>query len=697
MTLRLSAGFFSTRAQAALCANDTGDAAPAAPPGVLRCGCAGCTLSLPLSGEAVALPFTAEQEASKTAATAGTGLALTVSMLTGASGGTVGAALARLSILSRMCPSGGAIELDATLSPTRLRLGSHADTREVNGALAAAAGAQALLVLVSCAAAAAVARHLSRLRKAKRDFSRRGTTETETAEKAAAEDDAPLPTTLRTTVLTIPTRWSSGDAVYLAARARFGWILVPSLFLYPAAAMCCAAALLYSPAPYKLLAGADAAVFLLGTAAYAFVVARRTPQHAAFEPGEGGGGGVASRVFWGQGGWETREGHGHAAWMELNHLLFDGYTKRARCFLTFELLFLVVVGAVGGWNPQSQTGCEVKSYAMLGLVASFFLTLVVLRPYIAPYENVFEIAVSGAETAMLVLILLAEREDSPADSQLAEVAASIAVVVTYVIFAKVAIDVVVFGIDEHGAYAEAQEGVPEEERVPFVRHVLCFGNSMHDGRLHGHSSYIATRRVEEVEVAGDDDSAPSCCEEVVAGGAPPDPLSSHSDGGASVVFLAGEYTSAAGGDESDGDAADTAALLPPPPPPPAAGKRSAQQHVASFDRLQRPRAGSATAAGASGFPSGGGGGGGGNPLAGSMRRWSFRSTEAASQDAGVSPPKRQRAATLTAGTGDGGSGWPQRDAPSRLRISNGGMRMAARDGVSGGRISGQDDAFRGAF
>ena len=384
-------------------------------------------------------------------------------------------ALARLSIISRLCPIEGVIEVDRVINPLGLELGERERVRQVNGALVGSIAIQTFLLLVSVCIAVYMYRRLGFKRIRQRQV------DTCVPEREGGEGVRLMSRGLTTVEVT-----------YLMARSRFGWILIPACFLYSGAAFTAVAALLYSTPFFQFVAVCDLSVFLFGLLAYATYVAYHACDHGEVEDiPDSAGRNCLLKIVWGTSEWVTFSERGHGAWVELNHLMYDGYRHFTRYWLPYELLISFGIGALGAWSPSADH-CATQSTLMIALLSVFFLSLVVLRPYIALYENVMETAIAGLDVAIGVLAMVAGESDSPDASEhwAAQVAGHLGMAVVWMVSVKGLIDLSVFAFDEYALWKEIQQQKPPQKRKNFIVHLLCCGNNIPDESM---DDYVRTK------------------------------------------------------------------------------------------------------------------------------------------------------------------------------------------------------------
>ena len=418
------------------------------------------------------------------------------------------AGVAKLSIITRMCPESGTVKLDMTVNPLGLEMGDRTRMREVNGALVGSIVIQAALLLCSVGIMTYMARRLDFFRVEERRFERCLVTEGDDEESHSTADDASDASRGGVEVKQrLPSMWvrvmhqgaTKDDLVYLCARARFGWIFIPATFLYPGATFSSMSALMYSTPLFQVIAVCDLLVFMFGMGAYATRVARHTKFHTEVEPiPEDPSRGFLSKFFWGYAEWVPKVGHGNGAWVELNHLLYDGYKRSMRYWLSYELFITFLIAAVGAWNPPSVALCEIKAWSLLAVLGIFFLSLLILRPYLGGYENVFETAIAGVDVAIAALVAIATKQDRPEDHWSTKVGAYLVMAVLWLIVTKALMDMTVFILDERAVWKIVQERLPPSERRGFLLHLMCCGDNIPDDPLEDY--VVHKERVEQEEL-----------------------------------------------------------------------------------------------------------------------------------------------------------------------------------------------------
>eukprot|EP01063_Lacrimia_lanifica_P007307 TRINITY_DN14646_c0_g3_i1.p1 TRINITY_DN14646_c0_g3~~TRINITY_DN14646_c0_g3_i1.p1 ORF type:complete len:760 (+),score=181.65 TRINITY_DN14646_c0_g3_i1:696-2975(+) len=457
------------------------------------CSATSCTWETSLSPSQIVLPTKDEIEDVKVPAQSAAIVATSTAAVLGGSVSTSSLGnMARLSVLTKLCPETDDIELDQTLNPLGLSFGSNSRTAQVNGAVVGSIIVQVGLLMVSLVAAAVIRRQL---------FGKRRELVSGAFGLASLVDNAAeSPTVANTTskkkkkrkTKVVRFNLSKQDVVYIMARARFGWILLPTTFMYGGTALACVCALLYSETKFKILAAVDSLVFLVGLPAYAFYVAKTAPKHGSVEEVEGN----ATRplhykFFWGTREWAPKEQKGTPAWIELNRLFYDGYHMKARFFMVGETLVALALGGIAAWSPQTDGSCYTKAWLTTGVLIAWFLTMVVLRPYLGPYENLIEASIVGLEVAMMGFTIPAMAQDDPNNYWTMEWAGNLGLCVVWLITAKAFIDMTIFVIDEYGVWKEMKQAAVESDGAlpmprPFICHLLFCGNNIHGQRLDDH-------------------------------------------------------------------------------------------------------------------------------------------------------------------------------------------------------------------
>ena len=447
----------------------------------MTCQCSVCSVEVKVVPQKEPkLPKTDVEEAANTAASMSVVYGSSLAPIMSA--GTAGA-LAKLAIISRLCPSEGAIEVDRTINPLGLELGDKEHVRQVNGALVGSIAIQAFLLSVSLC----IAVHMYRRLGMKRRTQRRTDT-------CVPEEDGGQGVRLVSRGLT------AADVTYLMARSRFGWILIPASFLYAGAAFSAVSALLYSTPFFQFVAVCDLLIFLFGLFAYAAYVAHHVDDHAEVEAfPDDSDRSCLTKIIWGTSEWVTHSARGDGAWVELNHLMYDGYKHVARYWLAYELFVSFGIGALGAWSPSADH-CATKSTLMIILLSLFFLSIVAVRPYLALYENVLEIFIAGVDVAIALFGMIAAESDTDiADHWAAKTAGHLAMAIVWMVTLKALIDVTVFILDERAMWRAIQEQQPPHKKKSFCAHMLCCGNTIPEESM---DDYVRTKLGSEDEADG---------------------------------------------------------------------------------------------------------------------------------------------------------------------------------------------------
>ena len=391
----------------------------------------------------------------------------------GAMSPTTGGSLARLSVLTQLCPTDGPTKLDRTLNPLGLEVGDDPDLRQVNGAIVGSIAIQGTLLLICLMAIGVMWCRLRKNRTAGR------------AVATVAHDVDDATALSKPSLVVINSKVTKRDATFLFARARFGWILLPATFLYGGASLSCASAIMYSTPFYKFLGICDLLVFLIGIPTYAFWVAKRCVNHANVlaveEPG-----GFFRRFFWGTQEWVGGGTRHSTAWCELNHLFFDGYKRHTRYFMVCELAATFALGAVGAWSPKTNDLCWMKAALIESVLCIFALLLLVLRPYLTLFENILETLIVLSEVVMMGFIIHAMGTDVPTEDDSSIYAGYVAVCVVYLITGKALSDLLIFFIDEWNVW-RGGEGATKGP-CGYIQHMLCCG-----GMRESYDDYVSIR------------------------------------------------------------------------------------------------------------------------------------------------------------------------------------------------------------
>ena len=246
------------------------------------------------------------------------------------------------------------------------------------------------------------------------------------------------------------------DTKYVLLKARFGWLVMPLLFLYGGAGVGAMTALLYSTWLYKVLGAFLFIVFVVGFPYYVWKAVKGSKENAVYIGIEDAHTqGLKKDVLWGKEEWVAApEKHGAHTWCMLHHLTYDGYRQKWRYFLLFELLVIFLLSGLTAWQPTNRSSCWTRALGMTIILGIFTLVLLIGRPYIAPYENVGEVLIALTETVMMVLTLIAMGSDNPADHWAAPVASKLGLVAMWLILCKFFADAGVFIKDEYDVWVD---------------------------------------------------------------------------------------------------------------------------------------------------------------------------------------------------------------------------------------------------
>ena len=325
-----------------------------------------------------------------------------------------GAKMSVLAMVTRamLCPGTGPDKLDRTLNPLGLKLGG-GEFREYNGAVVGALIFNATLFLVCAVAAAFLFGKIKR----------------------------------RTTEDLHQDTCGKINKANLLVRARFGWLLIPYVFLYGGSGVGAITAIISSELIFKLLGAVLFVSFVAGVPLYVFKTVRDLRDKGKYVDFEGEQS-LMKRVFWGKSEW-VENSPADEQWFQLHHLAFDGYIQKWRFFLFIELIFVLILSSLTALQPATKAACSIRAIVMTILLALFTLLLLATRPYVAPYENVGEITIYALETAMMVVTVVAMADDNPTVHWGSDAASVLAQVVMYFILLKFVVDSSVFVLDEY--------------------------------------------------------------------------------------------------------------------------------------------------------------------------------------------------------------------------------------------------------
>ena len=426
----------------------------------MHCSCAGCAAMTGLEAQQASLPFTPFQEKAISVVQATVVAMAGASSVMPISSPMSAGSMVKLSAVTRVCPQKKSISMDITLNPFGLEFGDDERLREVNGALVAGIAMQGVLLLICFAVAFRLNKQLLSRREAARGFD---------AVVGLESNKASV----------VHTGLNKDAATYLLARSRFGWMVVPLVYLMAGTAMASTSALLYSSILFKLIAICDVLLFVTSILVISYYFAKNSVKHSHYRKIE------QSRrlltrylcfIFWGWDEWVavSRES---GPWFELAHHWFDSYKMEHRFYLVFELLSCLALGVISGWAPGTYVECWIKAGVSQAVLLACLVSLIWWRPYLSLFDNASMIAITAAQMGSLAFMMIAmeHQEDMPA--HWASIwAAKLATITVELVLAKMLVDVVVFVIDEYNAWQELSEG--EHRGVcRFIRHILCCGNS----------------------------------------------------------------------------------------------------------------------------------------------------------------------------------------------------------------------------
>eukprot|EP01063_Lacrimia_lanifica_P033093 TRINITY_DN5809_c0_g2_i2.p1 TRINITY_DN5809_c0_g2~~TRINITY_DN5809_c0_g2_i2.p1 ORF type:complete len:888 (+),score=140.20 TRINITY_DN5809_c0_g2_i2:57-2720(+) len=349
-------------------------------------------------------------------------------------GGGGNAAILAMTSSAMLCPRplgpGGVIEVDTTLNPFSLAYGT-GPYQEYNGAVAGAAFVVSAGVALCSAFAVVVWWHVTRA-----------------AVKEELAGGAPSAAS------------RAIDRRFVLMTARFSWLFVPFSFLYGGAALGVVTTFLYSEVSYKVVGVAVFAAFVVPLPAASFYIALKAPMWCICEPAAASPGfALLKKVMWGESEWVARrDAHGARAWHGLYHLCFDGLRPKWRCWYSGQLLVMLVLAALSAWQPMTHGGCVGRTAAMAVLLSCASVCLLFHRPFIAPYENVFEAAILVFESLMMWCIFAALLAADPSGHWGIDAAEDIGLVALYAIMTKFVLDMAVFALDEYDTFVAARGG-----------------------------------------------------------------------------------------------------------------------------------------------------------------------------------------------------------------------------------------------
>eukprot|EP01063_Lacrimia_lanifica_P005265 TRINITY_DN13022_c0_g2_i1.p1 TRINITY_DN13022_c0_g2~~TRINITY_DN13022_c0_g2_i1.p1 ORF type:complete len:1238 (+),score=289.68 TRINITY_DN13022_c0_g2_i1:439-3714(+) len=475
--------------------------------GAFQCNCprpfssasALCEVEVEMETGPRRLPNQGEIEMTQALTTTVVSAAAVISAVTGGLGLSPGSmqGLARLSMISKLCPSSGKMEMDASLNPLGLTAG-HAANDEVNGTLVGALILCASILGMFCVAAVFFAARVVRFQ----DTYQKGLMGKHTAfgspvpTVVSMERSFGSPSTLAShmgsprpdfaAMQATPSRdyWfarvSRGERNYVLSRARFGWFLIPLALLYGGATLAGFHAVIYSEPTFKAVG-----LFVLITIGVmaplvcwsAAKEASQLSEVVDIEEEEGHPRPLFYKVIWGTKEWAPKKENLYtASWIELHRIIYDGYQERSKFFLTHEFVVTFVLAALSAISPEAEASCWGVSIAVLTVLASWLTFMLWRPPYLAWYENVVEITVVLIETVMQGATLFAMDSTDPDAHWGTRLAGVGALVVIYTILVKAIVDTLVFIIDEYGVWREKKDAGATASS--FLMHLICFGSSI---------------------------------------------------------------------------------------------------------------------------------------------------------------------------------------------------------------------------
>ena len=83
-------------------------------------------------------------------------------------------------------------------------------------------------------------------------------------------------------------------------------------------------------------------------------------------------------------------------------LFFDVYRSRRQWFGIIEGFATVVFGVIEGWRPGTEQGCTIISFVLAAALMTFFLVLVLLRPYLPMFDVIVGFFLAGVQAVVAV-------------------------------------------------------------------------------------------------------------------------------------------------------------------------------------------------------------------------------------------------------------------------------------------------------
>eukprot|EP01062_Namystynia_karyoxenos_P080960 TRINITY_DN8816_c0_g1_i5.p1 TRINITY_DN8816_c0_g1~~TRINITY_DN8816_c0_g1_i5.p1 ORF type:complete len:1193 (+),score=131.81 TRINITY_DN8816_c0_g1_i5:1694-5272(+) len=231
------------------------------------------------------------------------------------------------------------------------------------------------------------------------------------------------------------------------------WMHIPVSFLYGAALIGPGTLLIYDDEDdvWRLAGIIVLLAFAVTYVIYAWIWAARASDRCKCLPKcadpwpAGAPTTFVGRFFFPTREWVPRPGNPLAEHVaELHGMLFDGYHSGARHWLGFEIAVTIVLGTMAVWQPEDVVGCRVRAGVMAGAFVVFFLALVALRPYLAPYENWVEGALAFLEASVGVLTFAAMVDDGDEEHPAAVTAGNIGLTLIFGVVGKFCLDVFLF-------------------------------------------------------------------------------------------------------------------------------------------------------------------------------------------------------------------------------------------------------------
>eukprot|EP01062_Namystynia_karyoxenos_P045407 TRINITY_DN3369_c0_g4_i2.p1 TRINITY_DN3369_c0_g4~~TRINITY_DN3369_c0_g4_i2.p1 ORF type:complete len:1553 (+),score=315.36 TRINITY_DN3369_c0_g4_i2:79-4659(+) len=230
------------------------------------------------------------------------------------------------------------------------------------------------------------------------------------------------------------------------------WLVLPTLLFYQGTLEAALRVLFYGEVGYKMAAFPVAVLFTFGLP---YLVYRQTsPQHlrGIWVPYDRMDTCPRKALF----GATTWESFPHdPGWVDRWGCLFWDFKEKYKRFLIYDVGSLVVLSALGAWQPADQTLCELK----IALVALLFLLCAVValwcRPFIALYDLIFYVAVNLLECVSVMCAFVMTAKGLDADVSAEEQLGGVCLMaVTYMLITQTIIDFSIFCFETYEDWRE---------------------------------------------------------------------------------------------------------------------------------------------------------------------------------------------------------------------------------------------------